>query len=133
MIISVEHAYQCIAKQVAFFVNGRSWDSAGAKYQLLGRSVGCSWWRKDGEVVDERGPFPPKEVTQLASWAVRFLADDLLKTTGQRIWGLTFTLHPNGKFNVEYDYNKPAGYEDSDEVITGEEINASLSSMRKQE
>jgi hypothetical protein len=39
---------------------------------------------------------------------------------------LTFTLYPNGKFNLEYDYNKPEGYEETDDIITGDEMNASL-------
>lgn len=62
-----------------------------------------------------------------------FLRDDLLRTTGQRIWGLTFTLYPTGKFNIEYDYNKPEGYEETDEVITGDEINASLGQLAEQD
>lgn len=41
----------------------------------------------------------------------------MLKTTGHRIWGLTFTLYPDGKFNLEYDYNKPDDYEETDETI----------------
>lgn len=49
--------------------------------------------------------------------ACLFLRDDLLKTTGQRIWGLTFTLFPNGNFRIEYDYNKPEDYEETDETI----------------
>jgi hypothetical protein len=49
-----------------------------------------------------------------------FLRDDLLRTTGQRIWGLSFTLFPDGQFKIEYDYNKPEGYEESDEIITGD-------------
>lgn len=61
--------------------------------------------------------------------AARFLRDNLLKTTGQRIWGLTFTLYPSGKFNIEYDYNKPEGYEETDETISGDEINASLGKL----
>jgi len=35
--------------------------------------------------------------------------------------GLTFILYPNGKFNIEYDYNKPEGDEETDETITGTE------------
>jgi hypothetical protein len=35
-----------------------------------------------------------------------------------RIWGLTFTLFPTGKFKIEYDYNKPEGYEETDGAIT---------------
>ena len=64
--------------------------------------------------------------------AVLFLRGNLLRTTGQRIWGLTFTLYPDGKFKIEYDYNKPEGYEETDEVITGDEINASLADLMKQ-
>ncbi|PIE46577.1 MAG: hypothetical protein CSA42_07770 [Gammaproteobacteria bacterium] len=51
------------------------------------------------------------------------LRDLMLKEMKERIWGLTFTLYPDGKFEIEYDYNKPEDYEETDEVITGEEIN----------
>ena len=57
------------------------------------------------------------------------LRDDLLATTGARIWGLTFTLHPEGKFKIEYDYNKPEDYEETDETISGDEINQRLRSL----
>ena len=50
------------------------------------------------------------------------LKDDMLKLTGDEIWGLTFTLYPDGKFEIEYNYDKPEDYEETDEVITGEEI-----------
>jgi hypothetical protein len=52
-----------------------------------------------------------------ANDAALYLRDDLLRTTGQRIWGLTFTLYPTGKFKIEYDYNKPEGHEETDETI----------------
>jgi hypothetical protein len=58
-----------------------------------------------------------------------FLRDDLLATTGDRIWGLTYTLFTDGKIKIEYDYNKPADYEETDEVITGEEMNQSLTDL----
>jgi hypothetical protein len=58
-----------------------------------------------------------------------FLRNDLLKTTGQRIWGLTFTLYPDGKFYVEYDYNKPEGYEETDETV---DLSQSLEDLQKQ-
>ena len=50
-----------------------------------------------------------------ANDAALFLRDHLLTTTGQRIWGLTFTLYPNGKFNIEYDYSRPDWYTEQDE------------------
>ncbi|MEO8121767.1 MAG: hypothetical protein ABI606_20895, partial [Rhodoferax sp.] len=68
--------------------------------------------------MDERGKHPPREVSYAANDAALYLRDDLLKTTGQRIWGLTFTLYPSGKFKIDYDYNKPEGYEETDETIS---------------
>ncbi|EGK15442.1 alanyl-tRNA synthetase [Psychrobacter sp. 1501(2011)] len=47
----------------------------------------------------------------------------MFKSLGDRIWGLTFTLYPDGKFEIKYNYDKPKDYEETDEVITGEEIN----------
>lgn len=48
--------------------------------------------------------------------AAIFLRDEILQAKGDRIWGLTFTLHPDGKFKIEYDYDKPANYEEGYEV-----------------
>lgn len=58
--------------------------------------------------------------------AVINLRDDLLQTTGQRIWGLTFTLYPDGKFSIDYDYEKPEDYDDSDDAISLAQAQASL-------
>ena len=52
-----------------------------------------------------------------------FLRNHIINLTGEKIWGLTFTLYPDGKFEIEYDYDKPKDYEETDEVITGDEIN----------
>lgn len=49
------------------------------------------------------------------------LRNHILNLTGDRIWGLTFTLYPNGKFNIEYDYQKPKDYEELEETISGDE------------
>lgn len=46
-----------------------------------------------------------------------------MKLTCDKIWGLTFTLYPDGKFEIEYNYDKPEDYEETDEVIKGEDIN----------
>lgn len=80
----------------------------------------------DGLEVDKLGTDFSRDISSAATTAVRFLRDHLLATTGRRIWGLTFTLYPDGKYDIEYDYTKPSDYEEIDEVITGEEINQSL-------
>lgn len=61
-----------------------------------------------------------------ANDAALYLRDELLRTTGQRIWGLTFTLSPDGKFKLDYNYTKPEGYEESDEPISPDVAMASL-------
>lgn len=48
--------------------------------------------------------------------------DHLLQTTSRRIWGLTFTLYPEGKFNIVYDEIRPDTYTEKDEEA---EFNAS--------
>ncbi|KRC04212.1 hypothetical protein ASE11_03905 [Hydrogenophaga sp. Root209] len=70
---------------------------------------------KTGSVENDR--FPSLETASFASRAILSLRDYILQTTGRRIWGLTFTLYPDGKFNVEYDYNKPPDYEEDDDDV----------------
>lgn len=45
------------------------------------------------------------------------LRDQILKETGKRIWGLTFTLYPDGKYEIEYEYNIPEGFNEKGEWI----------------
>jgi hypothetical protein len=122
-------AYQSISAAAIEFSDGRAWDRLVSKFALLSGMVSAEWAVVSAGTVDERGGPPSKERRRAAMDAARLLKRDLLDRTGQRIWGLTFTLYPDGKFNIEYDYNKPEGYEETDEVVTGDEINASLNSL----
>ena len=61
--------------------------------------------------------------------AVFFLREDLIKNNMGRIWGIDFKLFPDGNFKINYDYNKPDGYEDSDETIGGSQANEGLSRL----
>jgi hypothetical protein len=120
-VVTVEQAYQLIANEVLAFVGDQHWIEAGGHYRTLLGSVDGSWWRKSDDGIDERGMDVPRDITRAAFAAARFLRDNLLASTGDRIWGLTFTLYPDGKFKIEYDYNKPEGYEETDETISLEE------------
>lgn len=131
---TVEQAYQIISRELLAFVNEREWDAVLGRFQILHSMVSSSWELKNklGNFYDGGRDVSLAETKEKTA-AIRFLRDDLLRTTGQRIWGLTFTLYPTGKFNIEYDYNKPEGYEETDEVITGDEINASLTQLTGQD
>lgn len=125
---SVEDAYQCIASVLVQSANP-NWDELIFQSKIL--ATNCS-----GMMFDMLGRDGKKQHVELdfsdvflVNDAALFLRDDLLATTGDRIWGLTFTLYPDGKFKIEYDYNKPEGYEETDETISGDEINQRLRSL----
>lgn len=125
---TVEDAYNELGKSVLDFVAGRSWDTASCTSKIYNKMANTSWcFHKDGQRNSKAVGWGDSSID--TGGAALFLRDDLLKTTGQRIWGLTFTLYPDGKFNIEYDYNKPEGYEETDEAISGDEINASLGNL----
>lgn len=122
----VIEAYQAIAQEILAFVGKNSWDEAGVTYEIFGKMISSTWWSKYNGELDQLGNDIPRDVRKLAKEKIYFLRKHLFELTGDRIWGLTFTLYPTGKFNIHYDYNKPEGYEETDEFITGEEINKSF-------
>ena len=122
---SVEDAYDIIGR--ALFESAvPGWSSAFIQTKILKNSCSEVMTEQVSSAGEENHVSLGFDRMKLVSNAIFFLRDNLLHTTGQRIWGLTFTLFPDGKFKIEYDYNKPDGYEETDEVITGDEINASL-------
>ena len=71
----------------------------------------------------------PDEIWDNSSKSVYYIRDKMLENMGHRIWGLLFTLYPDGKLEIEYDYDKPDDYEESDGIILGDEINQSLDKL----
>jgi hypothetical protein len=106
--LNVESAYSALAEYLLAFIGRRSWDKAAGKFKIYGKMAQGEQYFEHNAGVHDQGDF---EDSPSAIWggldAAIYLRDDLLKTTGQRIWGLTFTLYPDGKFNIDYDYNKP--------------------------
>ena len=120
-------AYQNFAQTLLDFVGKNSWDEAVAKYEIYSNMVSSEFcWKKNEKCTFKGISNIRNEVLDKSNDSVRLLRKHFLDLTGDRIWGLTFTLYPTGKFNIQYDYNKPEGYEETDELITGEEINKSF-------
>ncbi|MDM0030450.1 hypothetical protein [Variovorax saccharolyticus] len=114
-------------------------NSVDNAYQVIAESLN-SWANVDWKLLEFRAPIYPtmcggmsfssvdkndREEPLQFDWngidrinnAVLFLRDTLLHATGQRVWGIIFTLHSDGKFNIQYDYIKPEGYEETDQTI----------------
>ena len=116
----VEDAYQLLAHELMEFVGADEWDICGSHISIYSQMTQTSYWRKKAELNIENDRVPSFETSGQASDAAIFLRDNLLKNGGKRIWGLAFTLYPNGKFNLEYDYNKPVDYEETEDFASGE-------------
>jgi len=41
------------------------------------------------------------------------------EATGQRIWGFRLVFFKDGKFTVQFDYEKPANFDEADDLISG--------------
>lgn len=124
---------QALVACVLDFVAYRDWDSCGVSIRITDGSVNYSeFWLKKDSVVDEKAiTWVDRQVTSTATHSVRSIRDEHLRTTGRRIWGLTFTLYPDGKYHIEYDYQKPADYEDDPaDTIDGDEINQRLQQLQ---
>lgn len=109
----LEERYKFLGRYLLAFIGSRAWDVAVCQLRIYSKMASGSHWLVKDEKKDESGGF---EKDPDALWvgldAGVALRDQILETTGQRIWGLTFTLYPDGKFNIEYDYNKPEDYEE---------------------
>ena len=121
------NAYKKISQYCLSFVDDRTWDKIVVTFKILnGMSSARQYYVSEGIEYKKGGFTKNPDAVWEGLDAAKFLKDHMLKLTGDRIWGLTFTLYPTGKFEIEYDYDKPEDYDDSDETITGEEINQSL-------
>lgn len=123
MIKDENHAYIVLAECISIYARDDEWIKANMTIEIYSRMIRCfeSLIQKEG-IIDEYRDITI-DLSKLRMEAVFYLRDHFLKLTGDRIWGLTFTLYPDGKFEIEYDYDKPEDYEETDEVITGYEIN----------
>ncbi len=127
MIKNENEAYGIFAKYLMNYLRDNKWDKMILDVEIYGNMIRS--FEKiiyKNQIIDDYRDIST-DISNLQMDAVFFLRKYFIELTGDRIWGLTFTLYPNGKFEVEYDYNKPDDYEESDDVITGEEINKSLS------
>lgn len=128
--MNVEKAYQVIATCAQLEAGSLSWDFLTVESKNFFKMAEIIHWvNQGGKRMQSNGAIDfDMSMKQLES--ILLIRDNLIETTGQRIWGLTFTLWPNGKFNLEYDYNKPDDYDDTDELISGDEINKSIDGLK---
>ncbi|WFF39055.1 hypothetical protein LU290_02150 [Moraxella nasibovis] len=121
--------YEFFAQELLCFLGNQQWQQAYIKYEVFNQMISIERWF----VVENQefwlGNEIPDEIWDNSSKSVYYIRDKMLENMGHRIWGLLFTLYPDGKFEIEYDYDKPDDYEESDDIILGDEINQSLDKL----
>lgn len=110
--MNVETAYEIIAKGCVHKAGDREWDRILLEVGVGERMTTEQFWVVSGEEKYSATGSIPRDMKIPMVDAELFLRDDLLKTTGDRIWGFTFTLYKEGRFEIEYDYNMPDSYKD---------------------
>ena len=122
------HTYQNLADSLLSNIGSANWDKVILTADILIDNASSISF-----IIHDKG----NEVNQELSFKTVFIINDLLielrniilHSTGNRIWSIVFSLFSDGKFQIEYDYNKPEDYEESDEIISGDEINQSLNKL----
>lgn len=109
--MNVEEAYQKIAERGLFAFEGESWEKIIISSSIADKMVSSEVVKIVGEKAIPATKVAPMNIGIPATEATLFLRDDLLKTTGDRIWTMTMTIESNGKFDIQYGYEKPEDWE----------------------
>lgn len=126
-ISRLEDAINAISAELLGFAGEREWDAIRGIYQLFPKAVFSAWEIVLADTVDKKGSIPEID----ASDALTFIRSDHIQQGLGELWGLTFTLYPDGTYHIEYDYQKPADYEDDlEDTIDGDEINQRLQQLQ---
>lgn len=103
---TVEDAYRELASGIVDFAAGRSWERACCKCEIYDKMASATYWLEGSGNIDRDALGWPDSSINIGQAAI-FIRNNILATGGQRIWGLTFSLFPDGKFDLEYDYSRP--------------------------
>ncbi|MGE4457597.1 MAG: hypothetical protein AB7E13_11755 [Arcobacteraceae bacterium] len=136
MITSMNVANEQLNKKVSNFMNANknmSFTYCKGVFEIINDSTGTILEMFDGD-KELNGLIYPDDKLRMSK-ALFFIRDQILQETGKRIWGLTFTLYPDGKHEIEYDYNVPEGFNEQGEYIgeecTNEAVSGFFGNIRK--
>ena len=109
--MTVEEAYETLAAYALACVGEKDWDFLTVKSdiyeQMSSSKVVLTIKNEDHSLKQSSVPFALSNDRNIATL---FLRDNLLETTGERIWGMNFSLAKDGKMKINYSYDKPDNY-----------------------
>lgn len=109
-IMKVEDAYKLLAEGAIEEAGSTRWDRIVIEIKIYEKMASFIYWCYEGDKKIQGNGSVPIDMKARIIDAVLFIRDDLIETTGDRIWGMEFSLTNEGKFNIEYSYTKPNGF-----------------------
>jgi hypothetical protein len=110
--MNTETAYLSIVEEALAEAGSSPWDLLIIDKKIFNKACRTQHWLMFNNLKMQGNGDAPIDLRSKATKAALFLRDNLLETTGVRIWGLIFYYYKDGKFEVEYDYTKPEGFDD---------------------
>ena len=104
-------AYEFIAQLAIVKAGDIDWDMLIVEKSIYEKMSKTTHWVLVGEKKLQGSGSPSFELRDQESDATLFLRDNILESSNGRIWGFVFKLNRDGQFNIEYNYNKPDGFE----------------------
>lgn len=105
--MNAEDAYKVFTDYALFRGGQYVWERFVLSIDIFEAGGNFSHYMYDGTKKFQSKIPVPMEADFAVSDAAVFLRDDLLASSGERIWRLEFVLQNDGKFNITYDYNAP--------------------------
>lgn len=108
----VEEAYEIIARYAIACVGSEDWESVVIQSDIYDQMTSSKASKK---IKDNTYPLKQSHVSielgDQRNDATLFLRDNILETTGERVWSMIFSLTKEGKMKINYGYEKPKNYE----------------------
>lgn|SRR5690554_6301668 len=109
--MTAEEAYENLAAYALACLTEEDWDFLTIKSniydQMSSSKVILTIKDEDHYLKQSSVPFALSDDRNIATL---FLRDNILETTGKRIWGMNFSLAKDGEMKINYNYDKPESY-----------------------
>ena len=105
--MSIEDAYEAIAEEAIAKAGSAEWDKLIVEIEIFEKMASSVFWCVAGDERFQGVGRPSMQQKERALSAKLEIRDNLLESTGERIWGITFSLTKDGHFNIAYSYEKP--------------------------
>jgi len=104
--LTIELCYQILADYLIGNAGNDEWDTFVLESEIYDSMTTASAYKIYANEKECLG----FEYCNKRNKATLFRRDNILESTGERVWGLNFTLEKDGRTKINYNYDKPDNY-----------------------